>query len=420
MLCDTCANNINVNTFDEATLFHYITCSRHELSQYLKNNMISLKANNLRRVISSIITSKDIMLCNIMDGFIGPQHNATSAFSIFPTTDFFDCILEICRTANINRIEELCAGTGLFFDLFSEYKSKNENQNISIHASDGNYAYNTQTSLSSKSIKNKDIADYIMSNNTLNGCYIVINPDTTIGHRQILNELKMLMTIKKVPIMIFIGNEITNTCIDTSSEYNKYTVIPNIITKYDDSYSIEQNETFAKCFIFVKKTLGNFNFIVDMFKQRGSKCIANKVNIAIKQLVQLKYIPPFMESLDVSQLSEYIRMIYTNKSYIIPLYLNNCSEVEAYLNLYQIAKDYTGVKPDDIDSREKFNAMRKYLDMAFLELPYLKKVKVIPSHVITCDQAYYYILIDYFYKSKKHLINFGRNNDMLERSIDMW
>lgn len=395
-----CVEDKVMSSFDEKTVSHYMTCHRNKFGRFIKDNLLECQSEKLRNIFCEI-SREAISLFNLFKGVIGPEHNTRMSITTIPTLETIDLIISIANSMGCLSIEELYCGSGLFAMMLRERNMMLDTKINSIRATDGSYQLEYVESLCRPhiDITRKDIVDYILDNTFDEDClYLAVEPSDLL-ERKSNNDIMNLIALKRPRVFILLRSVVDIAI----AGYTTYELHPDCIYMTDSHPNILARETDLKMMICIRNDLPTDTARLLINDYTTATQITNlkncRLNI-IHQMVCTNVLHKFMLELPEKKASEIIDYMCELKLLSIPLYLDNFDDVETYMMLYRMAYNTYGNRPDGIPTKEKFIALRSYMDKVYRDLPGLHDMGVVPRTVNDSQSAALYLLGDYMYASK--------------------
>ena len=375
-------------------LFYHLTENRINTALFLGNNLDMLEYDNIKKIIENICNDKNVFIHELLRGTTDYNHNSRMSISILPTKNLYRIIVKILNRFSLTRLEDIGSGIGLvpyMLKCFNEEQRKiNNNNELTFVGIEPKYQLSTSITLNGVHLLNRDISDYITNEQNIfdqNTAYMFVDPVFMID-----DVLKFLKYRRPTTLIIISEHPYPSEI----HEYKATIINPKIISYHDTLYNISEfnQSTNFKMYIYSNIILNSDLFARDLLLDIKDISINT-----VYSLVENKKIPNCCLHLNESDASELLKQLYNLKLLIIPLHLKNLDEVNSYLYFYSMAYSETGIYPDILENREKFLALRKYVEMIFTNFNTLIELAVIPKSV-SQDRAFSFLLIDYSYSDK--------------------
>ena len=405
---DTKTDNLNTDTKtdnDEYKLLNtFLIKKRHDINLFLCSNIRYLQYNTQCELITNMYNDSGESLRSIFYGQCGPSHNSRMVFDILPNIELYKMIVDIMKSCNINKLEELESGIGLFtyiMQFINSYYRSNNDANLyileNITGNESRYYLETVQKLESVELRRKDIYEFILDDSfdSENTAYINIGSIATSLYNQIVLLTKMCH-MKKPKLMMILSYK-QNQLDNFIDGYTVHKYYPRVISKYESIVYNLNNSSNMILYAFVR------NDITTPISTDVKQFTEFKTTPAslLHLLVENHKVPKCFESITDSVATEYIQKIHDYKITNIPLHLETLDEVFTYLYFYKMALDISNDYPPDIlDKRENFLNLCKYIDMVYVNLNELHKLNVIPRNINNSQTVIRFLIKDYCYSNK--------------------
>jgi len=400
---------ISMDKFDPLTITHYMKCERYLLGNYLKNHMSELTYESLRNQFIEINKMNGLEINDLFAGKVGGIHNQRIGFQTMPTIQFVDHVIETAVLCGVNRIEEIASGIGLISMIIRSYNDirvREGREGIPIIGStDGYYQLEMIESKPFTNVVKKDIADLIMDNQMdTNILFICANPyNYEICDMNMAEELNKLLIYRKPKLLLIIGENLGNGGFPTE-EYVRIDFTPCVIQGNDMIVDLTNKTTQCNGNLYIRNDISEQTItrVANLLKNNNLIKRSNSdFHALFKKMAIKKMVPMFFQNMNIQKqlLIDLAKKMLDLKIKSIPIYLNDIDEVMSYIEMYGIALMNYGIIPDGISTREKYDQLRQYLDMIWVDINGLKKMLVVPTKINNSTDCLVYLIGIYYYKS---------------------
>jgi hypothetical protein len=391
-------------------LYHTFKHHREDLSTFLKQNCEYSYLKDLFIQMEFHKKKTNNLLSKLFLGQIGEESNKQKAIYELPTNELLTLIQFICDYLQIVNIEELAAGQGLLSCML-KYKL---GQNYNIKATDGSRWIETNSLIKYDSVEKKLFLNYWSDNTNFSDKLVIISwvPNND------LDNLKALISKKKPPSIMLIGEKYTDTMIKISNhllqQNYRLVGIPCKQISYRD-YEYSESEyvpTSSITFATLDDSL-NLKEMLLKIKFMYGHCLCQKQpkyneKKIIHDLVNIQIIPPKVEEIlntlsqteNINDVREFIILICKaiNKKFDIPPYISNFVDLKLWYN-----KKINNRFPLLIHSEKKFKEYKNLMNILNSNngVANMKQEGLLPEWILNREGGENYIWLDFSTENKK-------------------
>lgn len=393
---DTQYIDFKINMIDKRLNFGSFLCSDFKFLHY----------ETQCKIITDIYNNFNISLHDMFYGKSGSMHNTRMQFNILPNIELYKMIISIMNTYNINKLEELDAGIGLFtqtMQFINSHYLENPDEKIqpieSIKGYEPKYFLETSQKLSYVTLDKRDIYELILNNTSdiENTAYIIVGALTITNYSHV-NLMNKLCNLKKPKLVMVLSYK--KVSLDTFIEgYTSYKFYPKIISKYDSiTYNLNKNSNMI-LYTLVRNDITP-HVPLNIQESQFEEFKTNSVSL-FHSFVENKIVPKCCINIKEYDADTYIQKMYEYKMTSLPLHFESLDEISSYFFFLQIALETNGnYMPDILYKRENFLNLRKYIDLIYSNFNELYVLGVIPYSITSQTRAIQFLIKDYCYSDK--------------------
>jgi hypothetical protein len=388
------------NKEDNDFFYNILVDERYKLGDYLRKNVHNINYDNIKKNLIGIYKKKSIDLQEIFHGKIGPEHNGRMRFDIFPTIEFFEQLKILCTLLNIKEINELNSGIGFFTMLLKEYLG--HDNPICVSAYDNKNILETILNPGFTRVTKRSIIGFTMCRNFNSDCCYIITSEPVDRYSNFEKEIEIF--IKKInPKILIILDQNANTIRVNGNKYKIVNFIPMLFSYFDTAFIIEKNLTNMNTVMYIRNDCWEYSDqIKKIFDNNKTKKNDVECEYIIRKMIHDKMIPSFLAEVSIEDMTNIIKQMHNIELSTIPLYLDTIDDILFYINIYSIAISTYENIPDGIESKDKFELLKKYNNLVINDIDKLIEMQVIPT-LLKNDQedAIAFLVGDYMYRSKQ-------------------
>ena len=410
-------------------LLNVLKNDRGNLVELLKTNY---NYNYLQTKLLEIEKSTDVIgiIKDLFVGKVGNESNKQLAIYELPTYELLTIIKFICDFIKINHVEEIASGTGLLSAMLKLHLDNNNNNTISINATDGNRWIETAGQKKYFNVQSKLFLDYCLNldQSIFNNKLLIISwiPKNDMA------DFIALIKNKKPKYLIIIGDMLDNIYYDKifqtlrQNEY-KFYGLPIKQICYKDHYLHNKYRSIKSSTVFATNdnNINVSNLLINI-KTKYNSCLTDKTTqITDMEIIQDLIVKQYRHKFLLDNLTETTTKklckelnFLSNKKITIPKYITTFNEYNFWFN-----KIRSGKYPLAISDRNKFDEYLEYMMQLGQQngIEILKNKGVLAAWVTTIDVAEKFIWLDFSTTNKKwkfsydeFLIEFGeiRNSNL--------
>lgn len=378
--------------------------NRLNIGSFLCSDLKYLHYEAQCKLITDIYNTYNISIHDLFYGKVGPVHNMRMAFNILPNIELYKMIVNIMNTYNINKLEELDAGIGIFTHVMKFINShyvNNPDENIlpleSIKGYEPRYYLETSQPVASVNLYKRDIYELILNADfdSENTAYIIIGTLNITNYSHV-NIVKTLCNVKKPKLVMVVSYKHSSSDMFNDG-YTRHEFYPKVISKYDSVlYNLGKSSNMV-LYTFVRNDI---TIPLNIREPHFAEFTANSVSL-FHIFIENKIVPACFKDIKEIDANSYIQKMYEYKMLSIPLHFESLDEISAYFFFIQLALELSeNYMPDILHKRENFLNLRKYIDLLYSNFNELHTFGIIPRTITNQNLAMQFLIKDYCYGDK--------------------